>query len=140
MQNCQNKYVWFLAAWFLILGCNQSATYAQSYGAPYAGSTPRHTATASINCDAPNYAFHSTSGLSATLGSSSLSSTVSEPFSTAPTGGICREGAYNPWDEEGDPNYDPLGVAQPVGDAVLPLLLLLLCYVAVKGVRLRRLE
>lgn len=120
MPNCNNKYVCLLAAWFLIFGCNLSATYAQSYGMPYSGSSPRRTPTPAVNCDAPNYEFRSTSGMTSVVGNSSLASSVTAPFADAPGGVICRTSEYNPWDEDGDPSGNGIGVV-PIGE---PLVLL----------------
>ena len=101
---------------------------------------------------APSVSFRSTSGAYMSTGSA-YSSTVHEvgsysPIAHAPGSGSRKAGGFNdiPVDDDddtGDPTgdgYDPSNPKLPIGDAVLPLLIMALAYTAIRAHRKKRLS
>lgn len=124
-------YGWLLTVW-LLLACSLSVdalTPSQSsaswgYAPAYSNSNNQ-----AVTSEVPTCRFQSTSTYNTGLGNSAYAPTVSTPFASSPQ----RARMYNPWDEDGDPNADPIGVV-PVGE---PLVLLLMALMYVGYIRIR---
>ena len=131
MQRYIDTYGWLLTVW-LLWACSQpAAARISAQSSDSWGYTPAYsTTTTSVTPQAPACTFRSTSTYSSGLSGSAYAPTVSAPFeASAPN----RARQWSPWDEDGDPSADPVGVV-PVGEP-LCLLLMALLYVAI---RLRR--
>lgn len=133
-------YKWVLIAWMMLLGGLLSPN--RSYSQTMRNTSNVYTSTVdyqTFNQAAyanPDYRFQSTSAYTTVVGSSAYSSTISSPFAAySPMGRPRRTSTYNPWDEEGDPSGDEMGLLNtPVGE---PFVLLLMAMLYVISSRLR---
>ena len=125
----KNRHRWLITAWFLIMGCLLTVVYGQQYGTLYKGiSTTYRSAYASVpSSSAPTYEFQSTSAYSSSLDMYTFTTKVYEPFAPSPY--VAGDMRKSPWDDDGDPDDNPLGNVDdpaPVGEPWILLLLALM--------------
>lgn len=118
----QNRHRWLITAWFLIMGCILTVAYGQQYGTPYKGVSTYRSSYASISTNTtPTYEFQSTSAYTSSMGSSSFTSYVSEPFATSPMQRSIRKGGLGPSDD--DPGIGEVHDPAPIGEPWILLVL-----------------
>ena len=123
MREKNKMYRWLITIWLLI-SC-ECFMYAYQPATP--PSAWRTTPTLSEDV-LPAYQFRSTSAYTPTT-----SVTVYSPGSCSPYGSPSRLLRGSIDDEEDDPSGDPIGYLDtPIGDALLPLLLMLIAYMILK--------
>ena len=136
MQRYNKTYKWFLTVLLL-----WSFTVASAF--TYTQPTPQATwsKTPTLSTDArPSYTFRSTSTCTPVVGRATYISTPGyASTSNVPHGTIYRA---NPWDEEGDPDDNPIGVVDdpaPIGDTPwLLFALFALAYLTLRAYRTKK--
>lgn len=126
-------YKWVLIAWMMLLGglLSPQGAYSQtmrSTSSVYSSTIDRQPFNPAATTRPTTYGFQSTSAYTAVVGSSAYSSTISSPFAAySPMGSPRKTSGYNPWDEDGDPSGEEMGVVNtPIGEPLILLLFALL--------------